>query len=80
MTIDLLLFASAADALGARSMRLELPEGATVADLRRVVAALPGGHRIPARAMVARNRVYAQDAEPVGAGDELALIPPVSGG
>ncbi len=80
MTIDLLLFASAADALGARSMRLELPEGATVADLRGALAALPGGDRIPARAMVARNRVYAGDGEPVAAGDELAIIPPVSGG
>ncbi|HEY0997438.1 MAG TPA: MoaD/ThiS family protein [Gemmatimonadaceae bacterium] len=80
MTIDLLLFASASDALGARSVRLELPEKATVADLRRALASLPGADRIPARSMVARNRVYARDADPVAPGDELALIPPVSGG
>ena len=80
MTVNVLLFASAADAYGSRSIALELPPGATVAELRRQLAAIPGGDRVPARSMIARNRVYARDDEPVGAGDELALIPPVAGG
>lgn len=29
---------------------------------------------------VAVNRAYAQDDDPIGAQDEIALIPPVSGG
>ena len=30
--------------------------------------------------MIAVNRTYATDAQPIGAHDEIAVIPPVSGG
>jgi molybdopterin converting factor small subunit len=30
--------------------------------------------------MIAVNNTYAEDADPIGEGDEIALIPPVSGG
>jgi MoaE-MoaD fusion protein len=70
------LFAVLRERAGANSVELELAEGATVADA--VVALAPTAGEMPFR--VAVNREYAQDSDPIADGDELAAIPPVSGG
>lgn len=80
MTVRVLLFASYADALGAAAVDVALPEPATVADVIGAVTRLPGGERLPRRPLVAVNERYAAAATPVRPGDEVALIPPVSGG
>jgi molybdopterin converting factor subunit 1 len=80
MTITVLLFASYADALGASSMALEVPTGATVADLVRQVRELPGAARLPREPLVAINERYAKRDRVISAGDEVAIIPPVAGG
>jgi molybdenum cofactor biosynthesis protein MoaC/molybdopterin converting factor subunit 1 len=76
------LFAMLREAAGRDSLELELPEGATVADALTELAGKPGLDellgRLPVRA--ARNREYVPDEETLEPGDELALIPPVSGG
>ncbi|MEA2126211.1 MAG: MoaE-MoaD fusion protein [Solirubrobacteraceae bacterium] len=73
MRLTVRLFAGLKERAGAPTVELELPDPATVADVRTAFdAELPY--------IVAVNRVYARDGEPVGAGDEVALIPPVSGG
>jgi molybdopterin synthase catalytic subunit len=73
MRLTVRLFAGLKERAGAPTVDLELPEPATVADVRSAFGAdLPY--------IVAVNRVYADDAEAVGADDEVALIPPVSGG
>jgi len=66
---------------GADAVELELPEGATVGDALEALRAHPGLEgleRMPLR--VAVNREYAADETPIEPGDELAAIPPVSGG
>lgn len=80
MSVTVLLFASYADALGAPSLSVDLPEDATVADLVRAVRARPGAGCLPDQPMVAVNQRYARLSSPLRAGDEVALIPPVAGG
>ncbi len=66
---------------GADALELELPDGATVADAveaLRAQLALAGLEGLPVR--VAVNREYAPDEARIEPGDELAAIPPVSGG
>jgi MoaE-MoaD fusion protein len=70
------LFAGLRERAGTRAVDLELSEGATVAD---VWPALTLGDE-PAGLLYAVNRAYAERAARLTDGDEVALIPPVSGG
>lgn len=79
MTLTVLLFASYADAIGASEVAVELPAGATVDELLARVTAMAPGARLP-RALVAVNQRYAAPGQALGAGDEVAIIPPVAGG
>ena len=80
MRINVLLFASYADALGGPSVEVELPAGATVGDLVRQLRATPGAAALPPRPLVALNQAYAHWDQPIGRDDEVAVIPPVAGG
>ena len=80
MTVTVLLFASYADALGHSSMSLDLPDGATVADVLGTLNRSAGANRLPPRPLVAVNATYATSDHALRAGDEVAIIPPVSGG
>lgn len=74
------LFAGMAEAAGRRTVDLDWP-GGTVADLRcTLAAACPELGPLLARSAVARGDRYAADSEPLAAGDDVAVIPPVSGG
>ena len=76
MEVTVRLFAMLRERAGASELTLELPDGARVRDaldsLGDVAAGLP--------LVMAVNREYAPDDQVLAAGDELALIPPVSGG
>jgi molybdopterin synthase catalytic subunit/molybdopterin converting factor small subunit len=74
--ITIRLFAILRERAGSGSMTLELPEGARVGDALAALAGLAEG--IPL--VMAVNREYADEDQVLDAGDELALIPPVSGG
>jgi molybdopterin synthase catalytic subunit len=78
--ISVRLFAGLRERAGADSIEVELPEGARVGDLLAAMAATPVGPLEPGQCVVAINREYARVDERVGAGDEVALVPPVSGG
>jgi molybdopterin converting factor subunit 1 len=80
MSVTVLLFASYADALGASSLSVDLPAGATVADVLADLKGRPGAERLPPAPLVAVNQRYASATSPVQAGDEVAVIPPVAGG
>jgi len=76
MRVTVRLFAGLRERAGASEMTLELPPGARVADALRAVGELTEG--IPV--VMAVNREYAEKTQTLQPGDELALIPPVSGG
>ena len=80
MSVTVLLFASYADALGTSSIRMDLPEGSTVADVLADLQRRPGAALLPPAPLVAVNERYAGAASAVRAGDLVAIIPPVAGG
>jgi molybdopterin converting factor subunit 1 len=76
MVVRIRLFAMLRERAGTSELSLELPEGARVRDALAQVEELAGGLPL----VMAVNREYADADAPLAAGDELALIPPVSGG
>jgi molybdopterin synthase catalytic subunit len=82
MTVSVRLFAILRERAGRDSVEIELPEGATVGDAFARLAETPGlaelVERLPLRMAV--NREYASEGAPIAPGDELAVIPPISGG
>jgi molybdopterin synthase catalytic subunit len=76
MQVTVRLFAMLRERAGAPEVTLELPDGARVSDALDSLAGLAEG--IPL--VMAVNREYAEADHVLDAGDELALIPPVSGG
>ena len=80
MTVIVQLFASLRERLGASSLERRLEEGATVGDLIRLLEddfpRLAGAGRYA----LALNEQYASPLDCLHDGDEVALIPPVSGG
>ena len=76
MKVAVRLFAALRERAGAREAALELRDGASVDD---VWPALGLGDE-PAGLVYAVNREYVERGTPLADGDEVALIPPVSGG
>lgn len=76
MRVEVRLFAGLREQAGTRSRTLDLADGATAGDVWR---ALELGTE-PEGLMIAVNRAYAERDHVLGEGDEVALIPPVSGG
>jgi molybdopterin converting factor subunit 1 len=70
------LFAMLRERAGVPELKLELPDGARVSDALASLEGLAEG--IPL--VMAVNREYADAGQVLDPGDELALIPPVSGG
>ena len=82
MTVTVRLFAVLRERVGSDSIEVELDDGATVAEALERLAERPelGDllERMPVRMAV--NRDYADGDTALASGDELALVPPVSGG
>jgi molybdopterin converting factor subunit 1 len=75
------VFARLREIMGSDAIQVPLPVGATVEDLRRGVELLwPEAHGVLSKSAIAVNSEYAESDQRIGAGDEVALIPPVSGG
>jgi molybdopterin synthase catalytic subunit len=81
MQIRLRLFASAREILGQRELMLEVPEGTCGVELLRIlVSAHPGLEGLAPSLTFAVNQEYADADRILADGDEVALLPPVSGG
>jgi molybdopterin converting factor small subunit len=80
MSIPVLLFASYADAFGARRIDVPLAAPCSVGKLVEAMRALPGGARLPNAPLIAVNRAWVREDHTIATGDEVALIPPVAGG
>jgi MoaE-MoaD fusion protein len=74
MVVSVRLFAGLRERAGSERVEVELPEDATVADL------LAAMDLAPRSCVAAINREYAAEDERIAPGDEVALVPPVSGG
>ena len=81
MRYDVRLFALYRERAGAAIVSVELPPGAVVGDLTAAVRAdYPRLAPPEVRIVVAVNAEYADASQPLQPGDEICLIPPVSGG
>ncbi len=76
MNVHVRLFAALREQAGTGRLELELADGATVGD----VWPLLGLGDEPSGLLYARNKAYVDRSESLTAGDEIAVIPPVSGG
>jgi molybdopterin synthase catalytic subunit len=81
MKVRVLFFASVADAARTRSLELDLGRRATVAELReRLERERPGLAGRLDRCAAAVNAAVAEPGRTLAEGDEVAFLPPVSGG
>lgn len=80
MQVRVLLFGVLKDRLGGAEQAVELPTGARVADVTAWARRLLGEDGLIRSLAVAVNREYARPETELRDGDEVALLPPVSGG
>lgn len=78
MRVRVLYFGVLKDVFGGESEMVELAEGACVADLLMVCRGRFAG--LLDSIAVAVNQEYARSGDVLTDGDEVALLPPVSGG
>jgi molybdopterin converting factor subunit 1 len=80
MEINVLAFGIAKDIFGASSVNIQLADDATTAALKAILEEKYPRLKQLASYMVAVNNEYADDNGTIQARDEVAIIPPVSGG
>ena len=81
MRVTVRLFARLRDLAGAAELAREVPAGATVATVwRGLVSEFPAMAPYQTAISSAVNDDYARMDAPVADGDEVAFLPPVSGG
>jgi molybdopterin converting factor subunit 1 len=78
--LRLRLFASLTDRAGASELLLDLPEGTTVGELWEEACRQCPSLRGAPRPLVAVDLEYAPEEQVLSEGQEIALLPPVSGG
>ena len=79
--IRVLFFASLADLTGTRQMHIVMPSGSKVADaITYFERDTPGFAAYSAHVSFAVNEAFVTQDVMLADGDELAMIPPVSGG
>lgn len=79
--VDILFFASYRELAGTARMQMTLQSGCVVSDVVVRLRAGDGGlGSLPPEPVVAVNREYVPLSTPLVSGDEVAFIPPVSGG
>jgi molybdopterin synthase catalytic subunit len=81
MRVAVRLFGAVREAVGEKELSVELPEGASLADLRALLArSHPIFTRFGDRLAASVNLEVSPPATRLGDGDEVAFLPPVSGG
>ena len=81
MKITVLSFAACHEIIGKREVEIELTDKATVGSaLRYLINLYPALNGLQNSLAIAVNAEYVDGAKELKAGDEIALIPPVSGG
>ena len=80
MQVKVLLFGILKDRFAAAELPLELEVGATVDAVRKWAQRVLGDDSLLRSVAIAVNREYAGPETALQEGDEVALLPPVSGG
>ena len=80
MKVNVLAFGIAKDIFGSSSVDVELPEFGTTANLKQSLESRYPRLKHLVSYMVAVNNEYAEDEGILTERDEIAIIPPVSGG
>ncbi len=80
MQVRVLLFGVLKDRLGWAERSQDFAPGMTVADVMEWMRGVLGDERLVRSLAVAVNREYSGPATRLSEGDEVALLPPVSGG
>lgn len=81
MRVRALMFASLRDVVGARTVESDLAEGSCVDDLsQHLCARYPALEARLGKVRVAVNDALVETSHPLADGDEVAYLPPVSGG
>ena len=80
MTIEIMAFGITKDIVGNTLFQFELPEGSSVKELKeQLQAAYPRMQDLKSL-LIAVNEEYGNESHILNEKDEIALIPPVSGG
>ena len=81
MKVKLLLFASLKDIAGRRDLEMELDDGSTLQEVTEKLASLyPEIGRMQNSVRIAINQEFADENISLNNGDEIAFLPPMSGG
>ena len=80
MKVNVLAFGIAKDIFGNSSIDVELPDHGITGNLKRLLEDRYPRLKHLTSYMVAVNNEYASDEVPLTERDEIAIIPPVSGG
>ena len=81
MRLPIKLFAAAKQLAGTDCLEVEVPDGATVAQVRTaLLIACPALQPMLGHVKFAVDNEYVSDSATIGSGTEIACIPPVSGG
>ena len=86
MMVRAVFFASLREAVGREVLDVDIGDGASLADLRRCLAAhlradqMAAVDAVDVRVAVNRRLVHDGEASVLSAGDEVAFMPPVTGG
>lgn len=81
ISVKLLFFGQLKDIAGGAELAREVPSGSTTESLfEQVAGEYPRLGALRGSVVLARNAVFVQSAEPLVDGDEIAFLPPVSGG
>ena len=80
MILHILTFGIARDIVGASTLKLEAPEALTVAQLKQQLLSEYPQFGALSSLLIAVNAEYGSEDTALNERDEIALIPPVSGG
>ncbi len=81
MKITVLFFAGARERAGTGRVTVDVDASTSIADaVDAACSKAPGNASLPSNVMYARNGGYSEGSDLISDGDEIAVIPPVSGG
>jgi len=79
--LSIKLFASLRQAMRTEEIKVDIDKEITVSQMKKIVFdSFPNMKKLNIPFFVAVNHKYATDSDVIGTKDEVALIPPVSGG